>query len=262
MDIQLQKPLKILLIGESCLDEYKMGTVTRISPEAPVPVIHHQDTIRKDGMAANVKNNLEALGCDVTFLTNDNRELIKRRFVDIKSHQQLLRQDVGDSVKPLDISTIEVIDKTEFDAVVLSDYNKGLLTDNTISYICKRFRGQVYVDTKRPDLNAFVYAYIKLNEQENSLSFNQPSNSTKIVTLGSEGSVCEGVHYPSENVQVHDVTGAGDVFLAALAVFGSTDMIQTGIKAATALASKSVEYFGTHTLTDKDLEDSGWKISK
>ena len=69
MDIQQQKKFKILLIGDSCKDEYHYGRSHRLSPEAPVPVLNFKNTIVKPGMAANVRENLLAFDCDVDFIT-------------------------------------------------------------------------------------------------------------------------------------------------------------------------------------------------
>jgi pentose-5-phosphate-3-epimerase len=66
----LQKPLKVLLLGETCRDEYHFGHVNRISPEAPVPVFDLQSCETKFGMANNVKNNLESFGCKVGISLN------------------------------------------------------------------------------------------------------------------------------------------------------------------------------------------------
>ena len=57
---QLLKPFKILLIGDSCVDEYFYGSVDRLSPEAPVPILKINQGRKEDGMAANVYNNLLA----------------------------------------------------------------------------------------------------------------------------------------------------------------------------------------------------------
>jgi D-beta-D-heptose 7-phosphate kinase/D-beta-D-heptose 1-phosphate adenosyltransferase len=71
MNTPLQRPFKILLIGDSCIDEYQYGTIDRISPEAPVPIFKYIRSEEKPGMVYNVKNNLENLGCQVTLLTRD-----------------------------------------------------------------------------------------------------------------------------------------------------------------------------------------------
>jgi bifunctional ADP-heptose synthase (sugar kinase/adenylyltransferase) len=88
-------------LGETCRDEYHFGYVNRISPEAPVPIFDLHSSETKFGMANNVKNNLESFGCKIEFLTNDSSLLIKKRFVDLKSKQQLLREDVTSNIDPL-----------------------------------------------------------------------------------------------------------------------------------------------------------------
>lgn len=251
MDTLQQTPLKVLLIGESCIDEYVYGDINRISPEAPVPILDYAYSEEKDGMSLNVKNNLEALGCEVTHLTNKPSQIIKRRFVDRKSKQQLLREDVEETLEPL---SWDWFSSSAYDAVVISDYNKGLIPPNFSMKICSLFNGRTYVDTKRPDLSCYPYAAIKLNNQEDTLSHSLPLTATKIVTAGDEGAWCEGVLYPAKNVAVHDVTGAGDVFLAALASFGTRYGLYEGIEAAVELATASVEHFGTYTVTEKDLK--------
>lgn len=250
MDTLQQTPLKVLLIGESCIDEYVYGDINRISPEAPVPILDYAYSEEKDGMSLNVKNNLEALGCEVTHLTNKPSQIIKRRFVDKKSKQQLLREDVEHEIEPL---SWDWFSSSDYDAVVISDYNKGLITPSFSIKICSLFNGRTYVDTKRPNLACYPHAAIKLNHQEDLLSHDLPLTATKIVTSGEEGAWCEGVLYPAKNVAVHDVTGAGDVFLAALAYYGTQYGRYEGIEAAVELATASVEHFGTYTVTDKDL---------
>ena len=86
MDIQQQKKFKILLIGDSCKDEYHYGRSHRLSPEAPVPVLNFKNTIVKPGMAANVRENLLAFDCDVDFITN-KEEIVKSRYIDQRSGQ-------------------------------------------------------------------------------------------------------------------------------------------------------------------------------
>ena len=82
-------------------------------------------------MASNVKQNLESFGCFVDFITNDSNNLIKRRFVDLKTNQQLLREDIGMKLEPISFSTLE----KQYDMVVISDYDKGFLDFKTINYI-------------------------------------------------------------------------------------------------------------------------------
>ena len=87
--------MKILVIGDSCVDAFVYGTIDRVAPEAPVPVIKPVHRKENPGMAANVVKNLEALGAEVDFVTNE-KEIRKTRFVDIRYNQMVLRVDEND----------------------------------------------------------------------------------------------------------------------------------------------------------------------
>ena len=86
---------KILVIGDSCKDIFIYGSIDRISPEAPVPVIKPLRQTDNPGMAMNVKVNLETLGADVDIITNPN-SIKKIRYVDDKSNQMVMRVDEHD----------------------------------------------------------------------------------------------------------------------------------------------------------------------
>ena len=119
---QQQNQSKILLLGDSCYDEYHTGTVSRISPEAPVPVFNLTSTVIKKGMAYNVYNNLVNLGARVDIIT-EYRER-KHRYLEEKTGQQLLRVD--EKIKTIYVDTAEQNLDT-YDAVIISDYNKGFV---------------------------------------------------------------------------------------------------------------------------------------
>ena len=90
---QAQKSFSILLIGDDCKDIYQYGTIDRLSPEAPVPVFVPTRTETRDGMAGNVANNLEALGCHVNYLHGETS--VKTRIIDARSKQQIVRNAVS-----------------------------------------------------------------------------------------------------------------------------------------------------------------------
>ena len=94
--------MKILLVGDNGIDQYQYGTVDRISPEAPVPIINYAHTVTKPGMAANVRDNLLKLGCEVEFV-HGMKTCVKTRIIDSKSKQHLLRIDQDHSSKPVKI---------------------------------------------------------------------------------------------------------------------------------------------------------------
>ena len=90
-----QKQFKVLLIGDSCTDEYVYGICERLNPEAPVPILKKTRVETQKGMAWNVRENLMSFGVEVYILTQEER-IIKRRFIDERYNQQLLRVDVED----------------------------------------------------------------------------------------------------------------------------------------------------------------------
>ena len=79
--MQQQKPFKILLIGDSCTDEYVYGTCERLNPEAPVPILKFNRKETKKGMAWNVRENLMSFGVDVYILTN-KEPITKTRYIE------------------------------------------------------------------------------------------------------------------------------------------------------------------------------------
>lgn len=247
-----QNNLKVLLIGDSCIDEYHYGSCNRISPEAPVPVFELDNIIQINGMAANVKRNLEIFGLDVTFITNESHNIIKRRFIDKHSRQMLLREDEEKNVSYIDLSSIDL---SSYDSIVISDYCKGSIDHKTINELCNSFMGPIFVDTKFTDLSVFPNCIIKLNSSESMNSYGVPESSELIVTLGKQGARWKDILFEAPNVDVFDVTGAGDVFLAALTFFSLTENnLHKSIPKAVKAASISVEHAGIYTLTKNDIE--------
>ena len=233
--------LNILLIGDSCIDVYIRGKVTRLSPEAPVPIFQPIGSSMKLGMASNVANNLTALGCNVDLVTNKDKGL-KTRYIDNKSGQHLLRMDEEAWIEPWDNKLPEF---TNYDVVVISDYNKGFLSYEQIESIIECTQVPVFVDTKKPDLIRFNKAIVKINEQEASLSISKCEN--LIVTYGSSHVSFNDKQYPVPKVPVFDVCGAGDTFLAALAYkYGNTKQI----KEASAI---TVQHLGVYSPSLKEL---------
>lgn len=156
---------QILIIGDVMIDGYISGKVTRISPEAPVPVVEYQSMIHRLGGAANVALNIKALGAKPILLSiageDENKTILKQllsaenidnqfiissknRQTTIKTRimagmQQLLRIDREDTH---DLSTeeehliiekfVQIIENQNIKCIVFQDYNKGLLTKNVI----------------------------------------------------------------------------------------------------------------------------------
>jgi len=161
---QLLKPFKILLVGDSCVDEYFYGSVDRLSPEAPVPILKINHGRKEDGMAANVYNNLLAFGCDVDFITGTVKS-IKTRYIDERSKQHIIRVDQDTLAEPFKLSQVQ--DYSIYDAIVISDYSKGFINASNISEVCATFNGHILIDTKIDNLgwlDMYRNAYVKINK--------------------------------------------------------------------------------------------------
>ena len=246
--MQLQKQLKILLIGDSCTDEYVYGTCERLNPEAPVPILNLKRKETTRGMAWNVRENLMSFGMEVFILTN-NESITKTRYIDEKSNQHILRVDDESPLKPRDYELPE----DKYDALVISDYDKGFLTQKKIFELSNWFDGPVFIDSKKTTLPGD--AYIKINEEEfKKITHYNPE--TLIVTKGGKGAEYNGKLYEGEKVKVYDVVGAGDTFLSALVYFYLLcGTIEKAIPYANKASAIAVQNFGTYVLTEKDVKD-------
>tara|TARA_B100000927_G_scaffold267723_1_gene242024 strand:+ start:53 stop:790 length:738 start_codon:yes stop_codon:yes gene_type:complete len=241
--------MKVLLLGDSCEDEYIYGRCTRISPEAPVPILDYAKIKTTSGMAGNVCLNLQVFDIDITFLTN-KEQLVKTRFIDEKSNQQILRVDNEEKIKPLVIPVIT----DSFDAVVISDYNKGYLTTEKIFEIVESSTCPVFIDSKKTILPNKPNCFIKINDVEYE-KLDDYNIENLIVTKGSEGCIYKQTLYPAEKVNVYDVVGAGDTFLAAL-VYGyiTTNNIDESLMMGNRAAAIAVQQPGTYILTEEDVQ--------
>ena len=245
--------MKILVIGDSCTDIFIYGEIDRICPEAPVPVFKPIRETKNDGMAKNVKSNLEALGCEVNIITNPN-DIKKTRYVDDKSNQMVMRVDEHDYCEEVDNDMLEYVVNNEFDAIIISDYCKGFLLEEDIEYICDNCNN-VFIDTKK-QLGSWIKNadFIKINHLEHQKNFdiipNYPELEDKlIVTQGKNGCIYEGKVYPTKEVPVKDVSGAGDTFLAGLVCeYIKTYDIEKSIKFAQECTTKVVQKHGVSTI--------------
>jgi bifunctional ADP-heptose synthase (sugar kinase/adenylyltransferase) len=258
MSIPQAKLLKVLLIGDSCTDVYHYGDCDRLSPEAPVPILKETRSESRPGMAANVMHNLQSFGIIVDFHTN-TETIEKHRYIDEKFNQHLFRVDINEHFKTEELQLEDLQVLTNYDAVVISDYNKGLLTPETCMQITKACAEKgvlVFVDSKKKDLSCFHNCIVKINKQEHTQMKKEPINSQIITTLGSGGAQHGYTTYHIvKPVEVFDVCGAGDVFLASL-VYGhlKNGGFQRSIPLANEMASISVSHMGTYILTEEDVE--------
>lgn len=233
------------MIGDGCIDEYVYGNCTRLNPEAPVPIMSYTRKETKGGMAWNVYNNLIAFGLNVTLHTNEE-VIYKTRYVDEKSNQQILRVDKEVKITPYDKNNYR-----DYDIIVISDYNKGYLTQGKLFDIVQSVKCPVFIDSKKTELPKYN-CIIKINENEFKKLNSEHQN--VIVTRGSSGSEFAGQLFPAEKVGVHDVVGAGDTFLASLVYFYLLyGRIEEAIPYANKAAAIAVQHPGTYVLNKNDI---------
>lgn len=245
---------RILVVGEFGIDKFVYGNIERLNPEAPTPILIPTDINENWGMAGNVYKNIKSLKeFEVIFLGNID-PAIKTRFVDKKSNYILLRTDEHDN-----ISRIEDIDESfirSFDAVVISDYNKGFLLEEDIIKICNLSKLS-FMDTKKP-LGDWCKCvdWIKINEKEfqnprHQENFSSILKESLIVTLGGDGALYKGIKYKTQKTSVMDVVGAGDTFISAFAYYILKDKgTQESIEFANKCASEAVKRRGVTLLSD------------
>jgi len=304
----------ICVIGDVMLDHYIFGTADRISPEAPVPVVDMKSERYTLGGAGNVLANLNAFGCRASLISvsgddemsliasqklaelplafhqlvkdDTRRTTIKTRV--IASKHQLIRVDREDKH---DINTRvqqQIMEQLtahigEINAVILSDYRKGVMTNGLIKAIidlCKQHDVLTVVDSKIKDLSVYAGAgLIKPNKKEASLAsgINITDDDTLlqactriaentqskyvVVTLSEDGLAIfhDGKlsKMPTRSLAVSDVTGAGDTVVSALA-FGLVNAlsIQQAADFANHAAAIVVAKVGSATATIAEINES------
>ena len=236
---------QITIVGESCLDVFVYCDAIRLAPDLPVPVLQEIHIETNPGMAANVQRNIEARSVSTALVTNRNwDEIVKRRYMHDGSNHMFFRVDTPHNIARLNVQELDM----GVDVIVISDYNKGFLTESDIEFICKS-HPLVFLDTKKVLGNwAESASFIKINDYEymNSKGYLTETLSQKIIhTRGQEGCDFQGKNYPVEKLEVRDTSGAGDSFMAALVVeFLKTKKIEDSIIAANHAASKVVRTRG------------------
>ena len=296
----------ILVMGDIMIDEYIFGNINRINPEAPVPILKVLNNNRehKLGGAANTANNISALGAKCTLIGqvgndktkesilklfkqfNINTFLIERDdFTTIKKtrlvaqNQQALRVDFEDP-KPLKqkhvTKIIKFIKSKQFDMILCSDYNKGVLTKELVDEI-KKLNIPIIADPKPINMTLFKDVFvispnIKEAKEITNLTSDPEAvskliakeyNTHVIITQGSNGTSSynkdtnEYHHSSTKAREVYDVSGAGDTFIAALTLaLASEATLYEATQIANQAAGIVVGKFGTATLTLEELKSS------
>ncbi len=247
---------KIFVIGEKCVDQFVYGEVNRLSPEAPIPVIIPKNTVVNDGMAANVVKNLESLSngeLEINFSHQKNM-IYKTRYVEKKSNYPFIRIDENEeNVERVELTDELLSEIINSDAVIVSDYDKGFLTEVDIQTIAELSKFSVLDSKKKLSRETILlFDFVKLNESEFNLNYTEDEESLKriIVTLGSKGSKHRGINYLLDNPQeTVDVSGAGDTFVAAFTKkYIDTKDVDVAITFANKMASKVVSKRGVTTV--------------
>lgn len=303
---------KIAVIGDMMLDEYIIGKVERISPEAPVPIVNVESETFVLGGAANVINNLSTLGAKVYafgVVGNDSngdkleRELEKRgvntegliedtsRPTIVKKrimaqHQQLLRLDwekkknISENLETDIVRALKTrID--EVDGVILSDYDKGVLTENVAKEIIKIAREHkkiVIVDPKPSNSKNYIGATSMTPNRKEAIEcagVKEPETEAELKSMGavlkkelnlenllmtrSEKGMSlfteEGVRdIPTFAKEVYDVTGAGDTVIAVYTLAAASGAsFYEAAKIANTAAGIVVGRVGTATATKEEI---------
>ena len=312
MKINKEVAPKILVVGDLMIDHYLWGSCERISPEAPVQVVDiSRETIVLGG-AGNVVNNLKALGAFVSvssvigndengtqlinmlndigvdsknIITQDGRKTTKKSRV-IAVSQQVLRYDNENKEDIKTSSVNDILDSlenniTDFDSVILSDYGKGVLTEELcqgIIRLCRKNDIKILVDPKGSDFKKYRDAYLLTpNKKEAILATNidikdEKSLESALIKLKSECNLNasfitlseDGIAtyenelkiFPTVAKEVFDVTGAGDTVIASIAFALSIGKsIADTVAFANLAAGVVVGKIGSATVTIDEIEE-------
>jgi bifunctional ADP-heptose synthase (sugar kinase/adenylyltransferase) len=225
-----------------------------LCPEAPVPVLTDVYKELNWGMAGNVQENLLAHNPELNINLIHQKNIIKKtRYIDDKTNHMFLRVDEGENEVDTLILTPETVQTiTESDLVIVSDYNKGFLTEKTLVEIGKLSKLSI-IDTKKTISKNLIdsFTFIKLNEHEYQRNKNiSDKNKDKfIITLGMNGAKHDDIVFLSPSPkQTIDVSGAGDTFTAFFSLkYFETKNISESIKFANQMASIVVSKRGVAT---------------
>lgn len=294
------------------IDRYLWGRCDRISPEAPVPVVDIDRETMNLGGAGNVLNNLLALdshvfvvsvvgddsagdelaamlrstGAGTGGLVIQRGRKTSRKSRIIASHQQMLRYDSetkSDIDESSEIVILEIVKKqiSEIDIILLSDYGKGVLTQNVCNAVIKIAADngkRVIVDPKGRDYSKYTGAFfVTPNRKEageavgrHLVTMDDVRSAGKelrerlnlqyaVITLSEEGMAVIGEemhHIPTRAREVFDVTGAGDTVLAAFGYALVTGReIDQAARFANEAAAVVVAKIGAATATLAEIED-------
>ena len=248
LNYKKQEKMKVLVIGETCVDKFVYCDAKRLSPEAPFPVVNPIKSIQNPGMAGNTFANVKALAPDATMASiNQKQKITKTRYVEEKSNHMFLRVDEGEKFDGRFTWGIFADSSiAEADIVIVSDYNKGFLSNADLKEIAHKSKLSI-IDSKRKLTNDIIegFTFVKLNESERN---NNPDLTTDniITTLGKKGAEYQNILFESPNpLDTIDVSGAGDTFVASFIVkYYQLQDVRSAIKFANRKSSEVVSQRG------------------
>ena len=306
VDIPAFKNANVLVVGDIMLDRYWYGPTQRISPEAPVPVVKIDQSEDRPGGAANVALNIASIGGQVSLAgitgrdeastvlstnlaamdinccfseTTEAPTITKLRVM--SRNQQLIRLDFEQSLRNVDKASLsQEVEKlvAEHDVLLLSDYDKGTLSDvQTLIQCAKKHNVPVIIDPKGSDFSKYAGATIitpNMSEFEAIVGecrdeaeivakgqtlLEQLSLDAMLITRSEQGMTLlrkghEEFHLPTQAKEVYDVTGAGDTVIGtlALAIAAGSDLPQASALSNIA-AGIVVGKLGTSTVSEAEL---------
>lgn len=267
--------MRVLVCGDAMHDEYWRGSVFRISPEAPVPILKLDAVEHRQGGAANVANNIEAMGVSCERLFGGGERIRKIRL--LTKNQHLLRADFDFPQKPIecDATYLEALGRCEI--VVFVDYEHGSLRNVQLliakareagrtvlvdpkGFSYSKYRGATLIKPNQNEMKELVGGWDNQEELDfRARQFLLASGIESILlTQGELGMTLytktETTHYPAEAKEVVDICGAGEAALAAFtASLAKGKTFGEAAKYANKAAGIKVAYFGTMVLEEKDV---------
>ncbi|MFT6335588.1 MAG: rfaE bifunctional protein kinase chain/domain [Saprospiraceae bacterium] len=302
--------LNIIVIGDIILDEYIDGTITRMSAEAPIPIVDKTGSNYVLGGSANVATNLKSLGASPILIGTigddeygksisqklDNKGISSRHLIKtnkpttLKTRvtvdgKQIFRIDnedtsfISDEIEQSILKQLNsIFDNQSIDGIILQDYNKGIFTESMIRSVielAKTHKITTFVDPKFDNYwNYKEVDYFKPNKKEiytalndDSISIEEAMNQTRsklscgqlVCTLAQDGiaylSEAEFIQNPTQNIDVVDVSGAGDTTMSMIAIavllnYDASEVLELSNAAGRAACLK----YGVSTITISDLK--------
>ena len=290
---------KILIVGDVMLDKYYFGKVERISPEAPVPIVNIVNEESRLGGASNVANNITSLGGQATlcgaighdFFGKEIERMARQKKIKtgfVKTEQPTItkariiggRQQISEKARE-DLQTRLASLLQEHPTLIISDYGKGMITEELCTYLIKTAKlhgARVIVDPKGKNWEKYAGAdLITPNVKElgdvigHPVKNNDPEIteaaleiihryglSALLVTRSEQGmsliSNQNILHLPTHSQEVFDVSGAGDTVVAALSLaLIQGQEITEAMRIANVAAGIVVQKIGTATLSIEEL---------